>query len=98
MYERMAKFRSSPPSMALVRLFLIVCTKCSAWPLDCALVGDVTVLYTHIPVKSLDSCDVNCVPLSETIHLGTPISMRISLGCLITLIEWRLYSFLTMRN
>ena len=43
MYERMAKCRSSPPSMALVKLFLIVCTKRSACPLDFALVGDVTL-------------------------------------------------------
>ena len=77
--------------MALVRLFLIVCTKHSAWPLDCALVGDVILCcMSHLLVKSLNSCDVNCVPLSETIHLGTPISMKISLRCLITLTEWRL--------
>ena len=86
MYERMAKCRSSPPSMALGRLFLIVCTKCSAWPLDCALVGDVILCcMSHLLVKSLNSCDVNCVPLSETMQLDTPISMKISLRCLITL-------------
>ena len=53
MYERIAKCRSSPPSMASVRLFLIVCTKHSTWPLDCALVGDVTLCcMSHILVKS----------------------------------------------
>ena len=89
MYERMAKCESSPPSMALVRLFLIVCTKCSTFSLDYALVGDVTLCCTpHIFMKSLNSCDVNCVPPSETIHLGTPISVKISLRC----------SFLTMGN
>ena len=46
MYERMGKCGSSPLSMVLVRLFLIVCTKCSACPLDCALVDDVTLLYS----------------------------------------------------
>ena len=71
----MAKCESSLPSMALVRLFLIVCIKHSAWPLDCALVGDVTLCcIPHILVKSLNSCDVNCVPPSETMHLGIPIS------------------------
>ena len=88
MYERIAKCRSSPPSMAVVRLFLIVCTKCSTWSLDCALVGEVTLCrIPHIFMKSWNSCDVNCVPPSETIHLGTPISVKISLRCLITLIE-----------
>ena len=89
MYERMAKCKSSPHSMALVRLFLIVCTQCSAWPLDCALVGDVTVLYFQVLMKLWDSCKVNCVSPSETMHLGTPISVKI-FRCLVTLIEWRL--------
>ena len=35
--------------------------------LDYALVGDVTLCcIPHIFIKSLNSCDVNCVPLSET--------------------------------
>ena len=99
MYERIARCRSSPPSMALVRLFLMVCTKCSTCPLDCAVVGDMTLCcMPHIFMKSLNSWDVNCVPSFETIHLGTPIYVKISLRCLITLIEWRLCSFLTMGN
>ena len=64
--------------MALIRLFMIVCTKHSAWPLDYALVGDVILCcMPHLLIESLNSCDVNCVPLSETIHLGTPISLRL---------------------
>ena len=74
------------PSMALMRLFLIVCTKHSAWPLDCAFVGDVTLCCTpHFLVKSWNSCEVNWVPLSEIIHLGMPISVKISFRCLIML-------------
>ena len=99
MYERIAKCGSSPPSIALVRLFLIVCTKHSAWPLDCAFVGDVILCcIPHVLVKSLNSCDVNWVPPSETMHLGMPISVKISLRCLIILNEWRLCSFLTTGN
>ena len=78
MYESIARYGSYPPSMALVRLFLIVCTKCSAWPLDCALVGDVILCcMSHLLVKSLNSCDVNCVPSTETMHLSTPIYVKI---------------------
>ena len=74
--------------MAFVRLFFIVCANYSAWPLDCAFVGDVTVCcIPHILVKSLNSCEVNCVPPSETMHLGTPISVKMSFKCLITLSE-----------
>ena len=76
-YVRMTRCGSSPPSMAFVRLFFIVCTKHSACPLNCAFIGDVTVCCTpHALVKSLNSCEVNCVPLSETIHLGIPISVK----------------------
>ena len=42
-YVRIARCGSSPPSMAFMRLFFIVCTKHSACPLDCAFVGDLTV-------------------------------------------------------
>ena len=85
---RIARCGSSPPSMAFVRLFSIVCTKCSACPLDCAFVGDMTVCcIPHVLVKSLNSCEVNCVPPSETIHLGIPISVKISFKCLMTLTE-----------
>ena len=98
-YERMAKCRSSSPSMAFVRHFLIVSTKHSTCPLDCAFVGDVTLCcIPQVFMKSWNSCDVNYVPPSETIHLGIPISLKIPLRCLITLIEWRLCSFLTMGN
>ena len=87
-YARIARCGSSPPSMAFVRLFFIVCTKCSACPLDCAFVGDVTVCcMPHVLVKSRNSCDVNWVPPSETMHLGMPISVKISFRCLITLKE-----------
>ena len=59
-YARIAKCGSSPPSMAFVRLFFIVCTKCSACPLDWAFVGDVTLwCMPHVFVKSWNSCDVN---------------------------------------
>ena len=65
--------------------------KHSTWPLDCALVGEVTLCcIPHIFLKSLNYLDMNCVPPSETIHLGTPLSLTISLRCLITLVEWRL--------
>ena len=47
MYYSIARCRPFPPSMALVKLFLIVCTNHSAWPLDCTLVGD--VLYVPHP-------------------------------------------------
>ena len=88
MYVRIARCGSSPPSMAFVRLFFIVYTKCSAWPLDCAFVGDVIVCcIPHVFVKSLNSCKVNCVLPSETMHLGTPISVKMSFRCLITLAE-----------
>ena len=97
--DSLAKCRFSPPSMALVRLFLIVRTKISTWPLDCALVGDVILCFmSHLLIKSMNSCYVNCVPPSETILLGTPISMKTSLRCLITLTGWRLCSFLTLGN
>ena len=77
-----------PPSMALVRLFFIVCIKCSAWPLAYAFVGDVILCcIPHVFVKSLNSCEINCVPPSETIHLGIPISVKTSFRCLITLNE-----------
>ena len=87
MYVRIAKCGSSPPSLAFVRLFFIVCTKHSACPLDC-IVGDVTVCcIPHVFVKSLNSCEVNCVPPSESMHLGTPISVKMSFKCLMTLTE-----------
>ena len=87
-YVRIARGGSSPPSMAFVRLFFIVCTKCSACPLDCAFVGDVTVCcIPHVFGKSLNSCEVNCVLPSETMHLGIPISVKISFKCLMTLTE-----------
>ena len=99
MYVRIAWCRSSPTSMAFVRLFFIVCTKHSAWPLDCAFVGDVTVCYIpHVLVKSLSSCEVNCVLPSETMHLGIPISVKMSFKCLITLTEWRLCSCIMTGN
>ena len=85
-YARIARCGSSPPSMAFVRLFFMVCTKHSSCPLDCVFVGDVTVCcMSHAHVKSLNSCEVNCVLPSETIHLGMPISVKISFKCLITL-------------
>ena len=66
----------------------MVCTKHSACPLDCAFVGDVTVCcMPHAFVKSRNSCEVNCVPPSETMHLGMPISVKISFRCLIKLKE-----------
>ena len=42
-YARIVRCGSSPPSMVFVRLFFMVCTKCSTYPLDCAFVSDVTV-------------------------------------------------------
>ena len=77
MYDRIAKCRSSPPSIALVRLFFTVCTNLSTWPLDCALVGDV-ILWSICQslMKSLNSCDVNCVPPSEIMHFGIPTVVR----------------------
>ena len=87
-YARTARCRSSPPSMAFVETVLYGCTKHSACPLDCVFVGHVTMCcIPHVLVKSQISCDVNCVPLSETIHLGMPISVKISFKCLITLNE-----------
>ena len=41
----------------------------------------------YVLVKSLNSCEVNCVPPSETIHLGIPISVKMSFKYLITLNE-----------
>ena len=91
MYDRIAKCKSSPPSITLVRLFFTVSTNLSAWQLDCALVGNV-ILWSMCQslLKSLNSCDVNCVPPSETIHLGIPTVVKISFKILITLNEWRL--------
>ena len=76
----------------------MVCANLSAWPLDCAFIGGV-ILYSvcHSQVKSLNSYNVNCVSPSEIIHLGTPITVKISFRILITLIKWRLCSFLTMK-
>ena len=45
MYDRIARCGSSPPSMAFVRLFFIVCTKHSACPLDCICWRCDCVLY-----------------------------------------------------
>ena len=93
-YERIARCKSSPPSMALVRLFLMVWMSHSAWPLDCALVGDVILCcMSHLCMKFLNSCAVICVPPSETMHHGMPISVKISLRCLIVVVECRLCSF-----
>ena len=87
-YARIARCGSSPPSMAFVRLFSIVCTKRSACPLDRVFVGDVTLCcMPHVLVKSWNSCDVSWVPPSETMHRGMPISVKISFRCLITLKE-----------
>ena len=88
MYDKIAKCKSSPPSITLVRLFFTLCTNLSAWPLDCALVGDVTLWsMCQSLVKSLNSCDVNCMLLSETMHLGTPTVVKMSFRVLITLNE-----------
>ena len=96
MYDRMAKCKSSPPSIAFVRLFFTVCMNLSAWPLDCAFVGDV-ILWSICQslMKSLNSCDINCVPPSEIIHFEIPTIVKISFRTLITLSEQRLCSFLT---
>ena len=99
MYNRIAKCKSSPPSIALVRLFFTVCTNLSACPLDCALVGDMILgSICQSLVKSLNSCDVNCVPPSETMHFGILTIVKISFKILITLSKWRLCSFLTTGN
>ena len=66
----------------------MVCTKHSACLLDCAFVGDMTMCcIPHVLAKSLNSCEVNCVLPSETMHLGTPISVKMSFRCLMALIE-----------
>ena len=64
----------------------MVCINRSACPLDCAFVGDVTLwCMPHVFVKSWNSCDVNWVPPSEIMHLGIPISVKMSFRCLMTL-------------
>ena len=45
--------------------------------LDSAFVGDVTLCsFCHFFVKSWNSCKMNWVSPSETMHLGTPISVK----------------------
>ena len=78
MYDKMAKCMSSHPSINFVRLFLTVCTNLSTCPLDCAFVCDATLCSICNFLWSLGTLTrwIECHHLG--MHLGTPISVKIS--------------------
>ena len=73
LYVKSAKSMSSPSSIVFMSDAFIVCTHLSAILFDLGFLGDETLCsICHCFVKPLNSAEVYCGPLSETMTFGTP--------------------------